>query len=90
MDDRSSLSAASPDVMRHGRWKYLLPLIWLGLGARIVVALARGESLRNDFLSLAVLAFFMTTSLLGSRLWLWRHDHLDRVTQRHIHRDRTN
>ena len=63
----------------RSRWRYLLPIVWLGLGARVVVAFARGESVRDDFLSLALVAFFMTTAVLGSRIWLWIHDRWDRL-----------
>lgn len=79
MDERSS-SEALPHVRHRSWWSYLLPVVWVGLGARIVVALVRGESLRDDFLSLALIAFFMTTSLLGSRIWLWFHERWDRLT----------
>ena len=79
MDERSSIEAHHVDTHRSW-WSYLLPIVWVGLGARIVVALVRGESLREDFLSLALIAFFMTTSLLGSRLWLWASDHWGRYT----------
>lgn len=83
MDERSS-SQASQGIPHRSRWSYILPVVWVGLGARIVVALVRGESLRDDYLSLALIAFFMTTSVLGSRIWLWFHDHWDRVaTARH-------
>ncbi len=73
---------ADPDtyVTHRSWWNYLLPIVWVGLGARIVVALVRGESLREDFLSLALIAFFMTTCVLGSRIWLWFHEHWDRLT----------
>ena len=68
-------SFQDPHGPTHRSWySYLLPVVWIGLGARIVVALVRGESLRDDFLSLALIAFFMTTSLLGSRIWLWFHE----------------
>jgi len=80
MVDRSSPSDESSYVSNRSWWTYLLPVVWVGLGARIVVAMVRGESLREDFLSLALIAFFMTTSVLGSRVWLWFHDHWDRVT----------
>lgn len=61
-------------------WRFVLPLVWAGLGARLLVALMRNESIREDFLSLALVAFFMTTALLGSRVWLWLQDHLGRHT----------
>ncbi|OJY18046.1 MAG: hypothetical protein BGO98_10325 [Myxococcales bacterium 68-20] len=61
----------------RSRWRYLLPIVWFGLGARLVVAFVRGESVREDFLSLALVAFFMTTAVLGSRIWLWFHDRWD-------------
>ena len=57
-------------------WRFLLPVVWAGLGARLMVALVRNESIREDFLSLALVAFFMTSAVLGSRVWLWLHDHL--------------
>ena len=66
------------EPVHRSRWRYLLPLVWVALGARILVALSRGEPLQNDFLSLALVAFFMTTAVLGSRVWLWLHDHWDR------------
>ncbi len=77
MDERSSTEAHHV-VMHRSWWSYLLPIVWVGLGARIVVALVRGESLREDFLSLALVAFVMTTSLLGSRVWLWVSEHWTR------------
>ena len=61
----------------------MLPLVWIGLAARIVVAMVRGESLHDDFLSLALVAFFMTTAVLGSRVWSWVLDHRDRFGLRH-------
>ena len=79
MDQRSS-TEADHVVTHRSWWSYLLPIVWAGLGARIVVALVRGESLREDFLSLALVAFFMTTSLLGSRVWLWLSEHWSRFT----------
>ena len=78
MDDRST--QVTHDTTHRTWWSYLLPIVWIGLGARIVVAMMRGEPLQNDFLSLALVAFFMTTALLGSRVWLWFHDHWDRLT----------
>lgn len=78
MDERSS-ARTSPGIPHRSRWSYILPVVWVGLGARIVVALVRGESLRDDYLSLALVAFFMTTSVLGSRIWLWFHDHWERL-----------
>lgn len=75
----------------RSRWRYLLPIVWLGLGARVVVAFVRGESVRDDFLSLALVAFFMTTALLGSRIWLWFHDRWDRFIvgrRAHLHSSR--
>ena len=77
MDEHASTEAHHV-VTHRSWWSYLLPIVWVGLGARIVVALVRGESLREDFLSLALVAFFMTTSLLGSRVWLWLSDHWGR------------
>ena len=74
MDDRSS------EVTHRSWWRYLLPVVWIGLAARIVVAMVRQESLHDDFLSLALIAFFRTTALVGSRIWLWCHDHWDRLT----------
>jgi hypothetical protein len=50
-----------------------------------VVAFARNESIREDFLSLALVAFLMTTAVLGSRIWLWLHDRHERLYQ-HQHR----
>lgn len=67
------------------RWALLLPLVWLALGARIVVALMRGETIRDDFLSLALVAFLMTSAVLGSRIWLWFHEHWDQL---HLRRHR--
>jgi hypothetical protein len=78
MDDRSS--QVTQDTTHRSWWSYLLPIVWIGLAARIVVAMVRGESLHDDFLSLALVAFFMTTALVGSRVWLWFHDHWDRFT----------
>ncbi len=76
MIDHSHASHSSPVELpsRSGWWRYLLPLVWLGLGVRLAVALARHESVQQDFLSLALVAFFMTTAVLGSRVWLWFHD----------------
>ena len=79
MDDRSS----EVTHRRSWSWSYLLPLVWIGLGARIAVAMVRGESLHDDFLSLALVAFFMTTAVLGSQVWSWFHDHRDRFALRH-------
>jgi hypothetical protein len=70
-DSRSpTADAAAP----RSRLRFLLPMVWLALGARIAVALVRRESIKQDFLSLAVVAFFMTSAVLGSRVWLWVHD----------------
>ena len=74
------MSDRSPEVTHRSWWSYLLPVVWLGLAARVVVAIVRQESLHDDFLSLALIAFFMTTALLGSRIWLWFHEHWDRLT----------
>jgi uncharacterized membrane protein YsdA (DUF1294 family) len=59
-------------------WRFLLPLVWAGLGARLAIAVMRHESIREDFLSLALVAFLMTSAVLGSRVWLWIHDHWGR------------
>jgi hypothetical protein len=59
----------------HFRWTLVLPLVWIALGARIAVALVRHESVRDDFLSLALVAFLMTSAVLGSRIWIWFQDH---------------
>ncbi|HVJ94677.1 MAG TPA: hypothetical protein VM580_33050 [Labilithrix sp.] len=67
-----------PEPVQRSRWRFLLPIVWVALCARILVALSRGEPLKNDFLSLALIAFFMTTALLGSRVWLWIRDHSSR------------
>ena len=79
-------SSSSPDTAsaalsdQRSRWRYLLPLVWAALGARIAVALIRRESVRDDFLSLALVAFLMTSAVLGSRAWLWFHDHWERMS----------
>ncbi|MBX3263571.1 MAG: hypothetical protein KIS78_28065 [Labilithrix sp.] len=78
MADRSLPVPSLPEP-RRSRWRYLLPIVWAGLGARLAVALARGESVRDDFLSLALVAFFMTTAVLGSRVWLWLHDRWEQL-----------
>jgi hypothetical protein len=43
-------------------------LFWGLLAVRVVVALVRHESFRDD-LALPTLAFFVSTAVLGSRLW---------------------
>ncbi|MBX3205043.1 MAG: hypothetical protein KF764_08230 [Labilithrix sp.] len=78
MVDRSP-PVPSPPSTRRSRLRFLLPIVWVGLGVRLVVAFWRGESVREDFLSLALVAFLMTTAVLGSRIWLWFHDHWDRL-----------
>lgn len=78
MVDRPSPVPPLPEPHRS-RWRYLLPVVWVGLGARLAVAFARGESPHDDFLSLALVAFFMTTAVLGSRIWLWFHDRWERA-----------
>ncbi|HVH41833.1 MAG TPA: hypothetical protein VM925_05800 [Labilithrix sp.] len=84
MAERTSTPpAAVPSLApssHRSRWRFLLPLVWLALGARIVVALVRGESIREDFISLALVAFLMTSAVLGSRIWLWLHDHWEQLT----------
>jgi hypothetical protein len=80
VDPLSPTAAAAPIEVERSRWRYLLPVVWAALGAWIVVALAHGASLRDDFLSLALVSFFMTTALLGSRVWLWIHDRWERLT----------
>jgi hypothetical protein len=90
VDDRSAPTSrpalpSSSDNAGRSAWRFLLPVVWAGLGARLVVALARNESVREDFLSLALVAFFMTTAVLGSRVWLWLHDHWDRLPLARTH-----
>lgn len=79
MHDEETLPMPAP---QRSAWRFLLPIVWAGLGARIVTALLRHESIRDDFLSLALVAFFMTTAVLGSRVWLWLHDHWERFSSR--------
>ena len=49
-------------------WLVALVAVWLGLGVRIVIALARSESLRGD-LAIPVFAFFACSALLASRVY---------------------
>lgn len=72
-----------PLPTRRSSWRFLLPVVWLGLAARLAVALAHHEPIRNDFLSLALVAFLMSSALLGSRIWLWIHDRWDEMHARH-------
>jgi hypothetical protein len=84
VDDSSNATLSSPPPSNDGRspWRFLLPIVWAGLGIRLAVAFARNESVREDFLSLALVAFLMTTAVLGSRVWLWIHDHSGHLMRR--------
>jgi hypothetical protein len=82
----SAIESIPTSQAKHSRWALLLPLVWLALGVRIAIALVRGQSVREDFLSLALVAFLMTSAVLGSRIWLWVHDHWDQTFGRRAHR----
>jgi hypothetical protein len=51
------------------KWSIVLGLVWGVLALRIGVAIARGESLRDD-LSLPIVLLFVLTVVAGNRLWV--------------------
>lgn len=53
---------------RTSRWVLLLFHLWLLLAVRIGIAIARSEPL-GDGLALPTVALFVSSALLGSRLW---------------------
>ncbi len=63
-------SSAAPAVVspRASRWVLLLFLLWGLLAVRIGYAVARAEPLGDD-LALPTVALFVSSALLGSRLW---------------------
>jgi hypothetical protein len=87
VDGRSLSSSNSIELptRRPSWWRFLLPLVWAGLAARLGAAFARNEPFEQDFLSLALVAFFMTTALLGSQIWVWLHDRWEQLGARRSH-----
>jgi hypothetical protein len=64
-----SLSTAPAVVSpRTSRWVLLLVVLWSLLALRIGFAVARAEPLGDD-LALPTVALFVSSALLGSRLW---------------------
>ena len=57
----------SPETSQKARWFLLLVTLWLFLAIRIGVAVVRGEPL-NDQLSLPIVALFISTAVIGSRV----------------------
>jgi len=53
---------------RTSRWLVLLLVLWSLLALRIGFAVGRAEPLGDD-LALPTLALFVSSALLGSRLW---------------------
>lgn len=58
----------------HGSRSIYALLVWAGLFAWLVVAFSRGETFRNDDVSLPALVLFMMTAVLGSQVWLMFRD----------------
>jgi hypothetical protein len=65
----SSTLVVSP---RTSRWFVLLLVLWSLLALRIGFAVARAEPLGDD-LALPTVALFVSSALLGSRLWSMFH-----------------
>jgi hypothetical protein len=82
------MSDDSSPRSRSSRWLVLLVLLWGALGARLLVAMLRHESLQGGGLSLAILAFVVTAAVLGSRVWQliddWRVSHRKRLAESSI------
>jgi len=53
---------------RASRWLPLLLLLWSVLALRIALAVVRGEPRANG-LALPMVALFITSALLGGRVW---------------------
>jgi hypothetical protein len=64
----SSSTAQAVVRPRTSRWVLLLFVLWCLLALRIGFAVARGEPLGDD-LALPTVALFVSSALLGSRLW---------------------
>jgi hypothetical protein len=58
----------SSDAPRRSRWFLLLLVLWSVLALRIGVAVVRGESFKDE-LALPALALFVTSAVLGSRIY---------------------
>lgn len=64
----SSTRLESPSKTRLSGWLVTLAVVWLALGARVVVAWMRHESLAGD-LALPAFAFFACSALIASQIY---------------------
>lgn len=72
------VSQSSSEAFPRSPWAFMVVFAWIALTAWLTFEFVRGESFRDDAVSLPALVLLVMTTVIGSRIFLFVQERLDR------------